>query len=179
MQSQSALQHPSIGRRATADEAQEERSLRQARVSEAWAPVALRLMLAGAFLFHGLPKLYSGPAHTQFMNQLASMSVPAPGFAAWAIGGLEVAGAVFILLGLLSRVSAFLLIIEMIVAAIMVHGAAGFSFIHVTGMGPDGPVFGMPGYEVNMLYISMLLAVLIGGPGKAAITPRDARWWVR
>ena len=40
-----------------------------------------------------------------------------------------------------------------------------FNFIHITGVTDQGPTFGMPGYEVNLLYISILLALALGGPG--------------
>ena len=57
------------------------------------------------------------------------------------------------------------LIVDMIVAMFMVHLPNGFNFVHITGMGPQGPMFGMPGAEVNLLYIAALLALVIGGAG--------------
>jgi len=33
----------------------------------------------------------------------------------------------------------------------------------------QGPVFGMPGYEVNLLYLAGLVTLLVGGPGILAI----------
>lgn len=136
-------------------------------------------MLGAAFLFHGLPKLYSGAGHTQFMHMLASLGIPLPGFAAWCVAAAEVGGAFFILVGLLSRVSSLVLIVEMIVAAILVHLSAGFDFVHVIGMKATGPIYGVPGYEVNLLYIAMLVTLFIGGPGNMSATPRDGPWWVR
>ncbi len=41
----------------------------------------------------------------------------------------------------------------------------GFNFINITGMDKQGPVFGMPGAEVNLLYIAGLLPLVIGGAG--------------
>lgn len=188
MSSESTMDHPAVGTQAAAGaeegaatERREARDLRRARARafEGWAAVPLRLMLGAGFLFHGLPKLYSGAGHTEFMHMLAGLGIPAPGFAAWCVGAAEVGGAFFILIGLLSRVSSLVLIVEMIFAIILVHAAAGFGFIHVVGMNAQGPIYGLPGYEVNLLYIAMLLTVFIGGPGKMSTTPRDAPWWVR
>ncbi len=39
-------------------------------------------------------------------------------------------------------------------------------------MTPQGPQFGMPGAEVNLLYIAALLALLIGGPGPLSVDER-------
>ena len=36
--------------------------------------------------------------------------------------------------------------------------------MHITGMTDAGPVFGMPGYEVNLLYIAGLLALFLAAP---------------
>ena len=57
-----------------------------------------------------------------------------------------------------------LLIIDMLVATFTVHLPNGFSFIHITGMTEAGPQFGMPGYEVPLLFIAGLLALFLRGP---------------
>ena len=51
----------------------------------------------------------------------------------------------------------------MLVALFKVHLAAGFSFMNITGMTDTGPQFGMPGYEVNVLYIAGLTALVLLG----------------
>jgi putative oxidoreductase len=57
----------------------------------------------------------------------------------------------------------------MLVAMFKVHLAAGFSFMNIKGMGPDGPIYGLPGYEVNLLYIAALLSLILLGPGVLSI----------
>ncbi|MBA3887293.1 MAG: DoxX family protein, partial [Acidobacteria bacterium] len=52
-----------------------------------------------------------------------------------------------------------------LVAMVVGHLPHGFNFMNITGMGPQGPKFGMPGYEVNLLYIAGLLALILGGAG--------------
>jgi putative oxidoreductase len=60
----------------------------------------------------------------------------------------------------------------MAVAAVTVHLASGFNFINITGMGEQGPIFGMPGVEVNLLYVAALLTLLLSGPGALSVGRR-------
>src|SRR6266511_1446114 len=69
-----------------------------------------------------------------------------------------------------------LLGIGMLVALFTVHLSQGFSFIHIKGMTPEGtPQFGMPGIEVNLLYLAGLIALLIGGSGPLSVDERVLR----
>jgi putative oxidoreductase len=141
-----------------------------------WAPLALRLVFGSAFLYHGLPKLFSLDAHNQLVGMLQGIGIPVAGLTAWIVGLVEVLGGVSLLLGAYTTLFASLLIVEMFVAMLTVHLPLGFNFINITGMTPEGPVFGMPGYEVNLLYIAGLLTLLVGGPGRLAIDRyREAR----
>ena len=138
-----------------------------------YAPVVLRVMLAIGFLYHGLPKL-GGAGHGQFQGMLGMIGVPAPGLMSWLVAIVEVAGALALLAGAYTTIVSLLLLVEMLVAIIKVHGANGFSFMHIKGMTEQGPQFGMPGYEVNLLYIAMLLALVLGGAGKWSVDERRA-----
>jgi putative oxidoreductase len=110
---------------------------------------------------------------------LTGLGVPMPDATAWLVGGVEVAGGIALLLGLLVRPAALVLLADMIVALVLVHLPAGFSFIHITGSTANGPTFGMPGYEAPFLFIAGLLAILIHGAGAAsfdaAMTERALR----
>lgn len=56
---------------------------------------------------------------------------------------------------------------NMEVALFKVHLAAGFSFMNITGMTDAGPQFGMPGDEVNVLYIDGIeFALVVYGMGR-------------
>jgi putative oxidoreductase len=125
-------------------------------------------MLGVGMMIHGLPKL-SVTGHDQFEQMLVGIGMPVPGIAAWFVGVLEFFGGALVLLGALTRVLSVLFIIEMLVAAVMVHLPSGFNGINVTGTGPSGPVFGMPGYELNLLYIAGFLALLIAGAGRLSV----------
>ena len=132
-------------------------------------PLALRLMLAVGFLYHGVPKISSMAGHASFAVMLHGLGFPAPGPLAWLVGIAEVGGGLALLAGTLTVVVSAILIVEMLVALWKVHGPNGFSFVHVTGMNGDAPVFGMPGYEVNLVYIAMLLALALGGAGRWSV----------
>lgn len=134
-----------------------------------WAPLPLRLMLGIGFLYHGWPKVFSVEGHQQFVGMLTGIGIPAPGLMAWVVGILEVVSGLAFILGAFVAIFAALMIVDMLVAMFTVHIGAGFSFMNITGMGPEGPTFGMPGYEVNLLYIAALLALALFGAGEASV----------
>ncbi len=134
-----------------------------------WAPLPLRLILGFGFLYHGYPKLFSGQGHDGFVGMLQGLGIPLPGVMAWVVGLVEVLGGLALILGAFVTLAALLNIVNMLVALFTVHLGNGFNFIHITGMSDDGPIFGMPGYEVNLLYIAGLLALLLGGAGALSV----------
>lgn len=130
----------------------------------AYAPLAARLMLGVGFLYHGLPK-WSASGRHGLGGLLQNIGIPLPGVMSWVVSIVEVGGALAMLAGMFVGIAGLLLLIEMLVALFAVHFANGFNFIHVTGTGPAGPTFGMPGYEVNLLYVALILVVMLGGAG--------------
>jgi putative oxidoreductase len=148
-------------------------------------PVPLRIILGIAFMVHGAPKLFSAQGHQQFQGMLGQLGVPLPQLMSWVVGLVEFVGGIALVLGLLTWIAAALLTIEMLVAALLVHAPAGFAFVQIKGMTDQGPVFGMPGYETNLVYIAGLLALFIGGPGPLSVDEREraprsrlrAPWW--
>src|SRR5438067_10241583 len=134
-----------------------------------WAPLPLRIMLGIGFMYHGWPKLFSAAGHQGFAGMLGGLGVPAPELTAWLVALVEVAGAVALLAGAFVAIVSAALIVDMVVAMITVHAPHGFNFINITGMTANGPLFGMPGAEVNLLYIAGLLTLLIGGAGRWSV----------
>jgi len=90
------------------------------------------------------------------------------------VGIIEIVGGLALILGALVALASALLIINMVVAMITVHLPHGFSFMNMTGMTDGNPTFGMPGYEVNLLYIAGLLALMLGGAGAWAVDRQRA-----
>lgn len=128
-----------------------------------WAPMPLRLMLGFGFLYHGAPKVFTAQGHDMFVGMLQGIGVPAAGLMAWVVGIVEVAGGLALIVGVFTAVASALLIVNMLVAMFKVHLPNGFNFLNITGMTEAGPQFGMPGAEVNLLYIAGLLALLLRG----------------
>jgi putative oxidoreductase len=135
------------------------------RISKEWAPLPLRLMLGVGFFYHGWLKVFSPGGHQLFAGMLGSLGLPAPELTAWLVAWAEIVGGLALIAGAFVAIVSAVLIVDMLVAMFTVHLPSGFNFINITAMGKQGPVFGMPGAEVNLLYIAGLLALVIGGAG--------------
>ena len=139
-----------------------------------WAPMPLRLIIGFGFVYHGFPKLFSSQGHDMFLGMLQNIGVPAAGLMAWAVGIVEFLGGLALIVGAFVSVISVLLIINMLVALFTVALPNGFNFMHITGMTEAGPQFGMPGYEVNLLYIAGLLALCLRGPTHLSVDQKLA-----
>ena len=126
-----------------------------------FAPLALRLVIGVGFIAHGWAKLERGP--DKFANVLAWMDVPLPHATAWLVTLIEIFGGLAILVGAFVALASLPLITIHLVAMFGVHWQFGFSSVHTVGLTAAGPQFGPPGYEVNLLYIAGLLAIVLGG----------------
>jgi len=128
-----------------------------------WAVLSLRLVVGCGFLAHGLAKLTRGPAN--FGKLLHLIGVPLPATSAWVVTLLEICGGAAILLGVAIAIAAVPLIASMLVAMFTLHLHYGFSAVNTIGLTATGPVFGPPGYEINLLYVAALLVLAATGPG--------------
>jgi putative oxidoreductase len=141
--------------------------LRTEELWSQWAHLPLRLVIGFGFMQHGWAKLSRGPA--EFAKLLAYVGTPMPEVTAWASTFLELLGGLAIFVGAFVAVVSIPLIIMMLVAMFTVHLRYGFSAINTIGLNADGPQFGPPGYEVNLLYIAGLLALILGGAGALSV----------
>jgi putative oxidoreductase len=128
-----------------------------------WAVLPLRLVVGYGFLAHGVAKLTRGPE--AFGRLLHLIGVPLPATTAWIVTLVEVFGGLAILVGLGVAIAAAPLIASMLVAMLTLHLRYGFSSVNTVGLTPTGPVFGPPGYEINLLYMAALLMLAVAGPG--------------
>ena len=138
-----------------------------------WAPLPIRLVIGYGFIAHGWAKLSRGPAG--FARLLDQIGAPLPELTAWVSVFVEILGGLAILVGAFVAVVSVPLIVMMLVAMFTVHLRYGFSAINTIGLTADGPQFGPPGYEVNLLYIAGLLALILGGAGPFSIDRLLAR----
>ncbi|HEY9002253.1 MAG TPA: DoxX family protein [Mucilaginibacter sp.] len=127
------------------------------------APLALRLVIGYGSMAHGWAKLSRGVGG--FEKLLMFLHVPFPHLMAWVVPLTELICGFAILVGLFIRVTAIPMIFVMLTAMFTVHLKYGFSAIKTIGLSADGPLFGPPGYEVDLLYIAGLITLIIIGSG--------------
>jgi putative oxidoreductase len=143
------------------------RSLGKLNLPSAWALLPLRVVVGIGFLLHGLAKINRGPA--TFASLLEHIGAPYPLATAWMVTCVEVLGGILLIIGFLVTLVSIPLIISMLVALFTVHIHYGFSSINTIGLTPSGPVFGPPGYEINLLYIVALIAPALSSPTAGSV----------
>src|ERR1700739_4000616 len=132
-----------------------------------WAPIPLRLIVGYGFIEHGFAKLSRGPE--AFRAILHTVGVPAPHLMSWLTILTEIIGGLAVLLG------AFVLLVSLPMAAVLfvamltVHLPYGFSSIKLLSVTSGRAQFGPPGYELDLLYLACLAALVFGGSGPMAI----------
>jgi putative oxidoreductase len=82
---------------------------------------------------------------------------------------LETFGGLAILVGTFVAIASIPLIVSMLVAMFTVQLRYGFSSVNTIGLSASGPIFGPPGYEINLLYIAALLALILAGPAALSV----------
>lgn len=132
-----------------------------------WAPIPQRLIVGYGFMAHGFAKLTKGP--DAFATILHALGVPAPHFMAWVTILTELLGGLAVILGAFVTLSALPMAAILLVAMFTVHLPYGFSSIKLMAVTPAGAQFGPPGFEVDLLYLACLAALVLVGPGPLAI----------
>ena len=118
-------------------------------------PVVVRLIIGVMMFVHGLDKLTGDPAG--FGQFLGSLGLPAPLVLAWAVTLLELIGGAMLIVGLLTRLVAALMTVELIGAIVLVTGSRGLIGAEAVG------------FERDLAYIAGFLVMLLLGPGKPSI----------
>ena len=120
----------------------------------------LRLALGVVFFAHGAQKALGwfggGGFHGTMSAFTQHMGIPAP-FAVLAILA-ELLGGIGLIFGLLTRIAAFGVAVNMVVAIVLVHGANGL-FMNWTGAQRG------EGFEFHLLAVAMTIMVMARGAG--------------
>jgi len=132
-----------------------------------WYALPLRLIIGFGFMQHGFAKLSKGP--DTFAAILQGMGVPAPHLMAWLTILTELLGGLAVLLGAFVTIVSVPMAAVLLVAMFKVHLPYGFSSIKLLAVTATGAKFGPVGYEVILLYIACLAALVMGGSGPFAI----------
>jgi putative oxidoreductase len=129
-----------------------------------FAPLIARLTLGIVMFPHGAQKAlgwFGGYGFTGTMNSFTQqMHIPAP-LAFLAIAA-EFAGSLGLIFGCFSRLAAFGIATNMVVAILTVHAANGF-FMNWFGAQKG------EGFEYHLLAIGLALIVIVHGAGKASL----------
>jgi putative oxidoreductase len=116
---------------------------------------------------HGFAKLSKGV--DAFAAILQAMGVPDPHLMARLTILTELIGGFAVMLGAFVAIVSLPMATVLLVAMFTVHLPYGFSSIKLIGATASGAQFGPPGYEVDLLYIACLAALVMGGSGPFAL----------
>ena len=138
-----------------------------------WSYLPLRVVMGTGFIVHGWAKWSRGPA--AFGKLLQFLGIPSPDLTAWIVTLLELIGGIALIIGAFVTIISIPLVISMLVAMFTVNVRYGFSATKTLGLNESGPIFGPPGYEINLLYIAGLFILMLAGAGPFSVD----RWLQR
>jgi putative oxidoreductase len=113
----------------------------------------IRGVTGAAFIFHGWPKIQNA---TTWMGPNADM----PGFMQAAAAASEFGGGIALIAGLLTPLACLAIAGVMVTAISTVHLKYGHAFVGKPGE---------PSWELAAVYLCIVLAVLLLGPGKLSL----------
>lgn len=122
----------------------------------------LRVLVAGLMIFHGVAKVSHGV--DWIAADLATKGVPS--FVAYGVYIGEILAPAMVILGILTAPAAFVILINMIVAMLMV-GAFG----HMT----EVTKVGAWALETDAFYVLGCIAIMLLGAGKYSVAPQAYR----
>jgi putative oxidoreductase len=132
-----------------------------------WAPLPLRLIVGYGFFVHGLAKLQKGPEN--FVNIVHAIGTPLPHFMAWLTILVELLGGLAVMAGAFVEFLSIPMAAVLLVAMFTVHIQFGFTSIKLMAVTADGPKFGPPGIETDLLYLACLAALVVLGSGPLSV----------
>ena len=123
------------------------------------AILILRLALGFMFAAHGLQKafgLFGGPGIDGFSEMLSGLGFKPSLFWAYLAAYAELVGGILLAVGFLTRGTASVLLVLILVAAFKVHLNKGF-------------FLSQGGFEYTLIIFSVCLSLILLGPGKFTI----------
>jgi len=130
-----------------------------------WAPLAIRLSLGVIFVAHGAQQLFGiweGPGLPEPIG-ISRATGRIPAYLILIAAGTEFMGGIAVTVGLLTRLAALALALDMVVWIFKVHLINGF-FLNWSLTPGKGH-----GYEYNLALLAMSIALFLSGPGKLAL----------
>ncbi len=118
--------------------------------------LAVRIILGGLFVYHGIDKFDAGISMIEGM--FTSWGVPVPGLTAPLTAVVEIAGGLALIAGIGTRMAGMILGVVMLGAIVYVKADLG-----VISSEP------MPGAELDLAYLAGLATLVAFGPGRLSI----------
>ena len=115
------------------------------------ALLAMRIVIGSIMIAHGYGKVFGGFSHVRDMVQHIGL----PGWMAYLLAGTEFFGGMLIIAGLLTRLVAVAMLIDMSVAIWKIHWHNGFK--------------GQGGYEFPLSVATIAFALIFFGAGPIAL----------
>lgn len=125
------------------------------RKLQMFGPLPVRIMAGIAFMVAGLPKLENISVNQGFFGSLGL-----PPDLVLPIALLEVIGGVFLIVGVLTRITAAIFVIEMICATLVVWLSQGFV---------GGPLLKQAAVLTSSLLMAISISLLLTGPARIYI----------
>ncbi|HVT13272.1 MAG TPA: DoxX family protein [Fimbriimonadaceae bacterium] len=125
-------------------------------------PLILRIALGVVMLPHGLQKTFGWFGGYGFSATMNAMSAHYPAILVFLAIAAEFAGSLGLLTGFLTRIAAFGILCNMLVAIFGVHLKNGF-FMNWTGKQVG------EGFEFHVLVIAICVGLMICGGGRASV----------
>lgn len=128
-----------------------------------FALLLLRCVLGVVFIARGFDRWF-GQGMAQSAKELAAAGVPQPQFSAYLAGTVELLGGTFLIIGLLTTITAGVLAVLVLVAGYFVHLPNGFFVEH-------------GGVEYPLVLAAALFIIVVFGTGRASldgVLTRDA-----
>jgi putative oxidoreductase len=127
----------------------------------------LRLGLAIVMFPHGAQKAlgwFGGPGIPATVGAFTT-TMHIPVVVAYLVIAAEFVGPILLVLGILTRLAALAIGVDMFFAAVLVHAPNGF-FLNFTGHQAG------EGVEFSIALVTIALALVVGGAGRFALLPR-------
>ena len=134
-----------------------------------YAPLPLRILLGIGCVHHGWHNVVMADERQAFTWMLSQIGITHPTMTLWIISLTSVLGGVALLTGAWIRTVSVPLAINVAAVLFLIHVPSGFDFIKLTAVTPQGPQFGMPGYEVSLLYMAGFLSLYLSGAGAYSV----------
>jgi len=145
--------------------------LRILATDSSWVPTLARIILGIIFFAHGSQKVFGwfgGPGLRQTLRTLTGF-VGLPTIIALAAVGAEFVGGAALILGLVARVSALVIAVNMLAAIFVVHGKYGL-FMNWFG---DRKGHGI---EYHLLAIALAIVIIAKGAGAFSLDGLLSNW---